>query len=129
MTRFEKIPISTELAGPAQGPYNQAIVANGFVFVAGQGPFRPGDGEVTGAGVKEQTELALANMRAVLEAAGSSMDRVVKVTAYIDDFDLFDDYNEAYRMAFPDPTPARTTVACDLGGILVELDCIAVTDD
>jgi 2-iminobutanoate/2-iminopropanoate deaminase len=121
--------VSTSLAGPAQGPYSQAIVANGLVFVSGQGPFRPGDGAITGESIGEQTELALANLRAVLEAAGSSMDRVVRVNAYIDDFDLFDEYNSVYAEAFPEPRPARTTVACDLGGILVELDCIALAGD
>lgn len=120
-----KRQVHTEAAGPPQGPYSQAIVAGDLVFVAGQGPFRPGDGAITGTTIEEQTELALDNMRAILEAAGSSMDDVVRVNAYITDFDDFDGYNEVYGKAFADPRPARTTIAVDLGGILVELDCVA----
>jgi 2-iminobutanoate/2-iminopropanoate deaminase len=117
--------VSTPHAPRPAGPYSQAITAGEFVFVSGQRPTDP----VTGAiaeGVAEQTHAVLRNLIQVLEAAGSSADRVVKVTAHLADLQFFDEFNAVYQMYFHPPYPTRTTVGSQLRGILVEVDAIAV---
>jgi 2-iminobutanoate/2-iminopropanoate deaminase len=111
-------------AKPA-GPYSHAIVADGFVFVSGQGPADPATGRVPD-GFAEQVEQTLRNLQTILAGAGASLRDVVKVGAYLSDLTRFGEYNEVYRRYFPDEPPARTTVGCQLLGILVEIDCIAV---
>jgi 2-iminobutanoate/2-iminopropanoate deaminase len=125
----QKRQVYTDKAAPPQGPYSQAVVHGDLVFVAGQGPFRHSDGAITGDTIEEQTQLALDNLRAILEASGSSMADVIRIGAYIASFDLFDGYNKVFAEAFPEPRPARTTIAGDLGGILVEIDCVAAVRD
>ncbi|WP_035691090.1 RidA family protein [Azospirillum halopraeferens] len=111
-------------AKPA-GQYSHAIVANGFVFVSGQGPHHPETGEKPAdfAGEVRQT---LRNLEIILQAAGTDLSRVVKVNAYLTDLARFREYNAIYSEFFPDQPPARTTVGCLLNDIQVEIDCIAV---
>ncbi len=103
--------VQTDNAPAAIGPYSQAIKANGFVFVSGQVGFDPKTGEFVPGGVAEQTEQVLKNVSAVLEAAGSSLDQVVKTTVFLADMKEFSAMNEVYAKFFSDPPPARATVA------------------
>ena len=124
----EKEVVRTEGApAPFQGaPYSQGIRAGGFVFVSGQVPLRPGASAVEGD-VSQQTEQVFANLRAILEAAGSSIDRVVKTTVFLTDLGNFAAMNEVYaRHAGANP-PARSTVEISAlpGGALVEIEAIA----
>ncbi len=113
----------------SHSPYSHAVVANGFVFVSGQIPVRPGGGptEVVGDTMQEQTRQALRNVQAILEAAGSSLDRVVKVTVLLARPDLYR-MNEAYAEFFPGPKPARAMVrfGADIPGVLVAIEAIAL---
>jgi 2-iminobutanoate/2-iminopropanoate deaminase len=122
--------VYTEAApAPFQGaPYNQAIVAGGFVFVAGQVGFQPGTGEMVEGGIGPQTDQALSNMRAILEAAGSSMDKIVKTTVFLSSFDDFAGMNEVYAGRIGDRPPARSTIEAGRlpAGALVEIEAIAV---
>ena len=111
--------------GPAPaGPYSHAVVANGFVYVSGHGPVDPETGEMPD-GFTDQVRQTLKNLRTILEAAGSGLDDVVKVNAYLTDLTRFAEFNEVYREFFGNDPPARTTVATALLGILVEVDCVA----
>jgi 2-iminobutanoate/2-iminopropanoate deaminase len=111
--------------GPAPaGPYSHAVIADGFVFVSGQGPVDPETGAMPDA-FADQVRQTLRNLQAILEAAGSSVDDVVKVNAYVTDLTRFAEFNEVYREFFRHHPPARTTVATALLGILVEVDCVA----
>ena len=107
------------------GPYSHAVVANGFVYVSGQGPVNPETGS-TPDGFEDQVRQTFENLRTILEAAGSGLDGVVKVNAYLTDLTRFGRFNEVYREFFAHDPPARTTVGADLLGILVEVDCGAV---
>ena len=108
----EKTVVRTESApAPFQGaPYSQAIVANGFVFVAGQVGLQPDHTELVGDGIVEQTEQAFDNLAAILEEAGSGLDRIVKTTVFLDDFGDFAAMNEVYARRIGDRPPARSTV-------------------
>ncbi len=110
-------------ARPA-GPYSHAVVANGFVFVSGQGPADPATGRVPD-GFAAQVEQTLRNVETILKGAGASLRDVVKIGAYLSDLTRFAEYNEVYKRFFPENPPARTTVGCQLLGILVEIDAIA----
>src|SRR5580704_15118689 len=114
----------------AHSPYSHAVVANGFVFVSGQIPVRPGGGptELVGDTMQEQTRQALRNVQAILEAAGSSLDRVVKVTVLLARPDLYREMNEAYAEFFPGVKPARAMVrfGADIPGVLVAMEAIAL---
>jgi 2-iminobutanoate/2-iminopropanoate deaminase len=122
--------IRTEQApAPFQGaPYNQAIVANGLVFVAGQLGVDPGTGEIVEGGIGPQTERVFANMKAILEAAGSSLDAVVKTTVFLTNLDDFAGMNEVYARSIGSTPPARSTI--EIGrlpaGALVEIEAIAL---
>lgn len=107
------------------GPYSHAVVAGGFVYVSGQGPVQPETGEMPDA-FEEQVRQTLSNLKTILEAAGSGLDNVVKVNAYITDLTRFSEFNEVYKEFFQDAPPARTTVATALLGMLVEVDCVAI---
>ena len=126
----EKTVVRTEAApGPFQGaPYSQAIKAGGFVFVSGQVALRPGHTEMAGDSIAEQTEQVFDNLQAILEAAGSSLDRVVKTTVFLADFDDFGAMNEVYARYFPSQPPARSTVQVSRlpAGAIVEIEAIAV---
>ena len=122
--------IRTEDApAPFQGaPYNQAIIAGGFVFVAGQLGIDPSSGQVVDGGIGAQTERVFANLGAILEAAGSSLDAVVKTTVFLTDLDDFGGMNEVYSRSIGSTPPARSTV--EIGrlpaGALVEIEAIAL---
>ena len=126
----EKQAVRTEEApAPFQGaPYSQAISAGGLVFVSGQVALTPGASELAGSGVAEQTEQVLANLRAILEAAGSGLDRVVKTTVYLRNLDDFQAMNDVYRRHVGEVPPARATVEVSAlpSGALVEIDAIAL---
>jgi 2-iminobutanoate/2-iminopropanoate deaminase len=126
----EKKVVRTESApAPFQGaPYNQAIVAGGFVFVAGQLGLDPGPGTIVHGGIGPQTEQAFANLGAILEAAGSSLDRVVKTTVFLRNLDDFGGMNEVYAARIGDKPPARSTVEVGRlpAGALVEIEAIAL---
>jgi 2-iminobutanoate/2-iminopropanoate deaminase len=125
----EKEAVRTEQApAPFQGaPYSQAIRAGGLVFVSGQVALAPG-GELVGSDVAGQTEQVLANLRAILEAAGSGLDRVVKTTVYLSSLDDFQVMNDVYRRHIGEVPPARATVEVSAlpSGALVEIDAIAL---
>jgi 2-iminobutanoate/2-iminopropanoate deaminase len=122
--------IRTEAApAPFQGaPYSQAIKANGFVFVSGQLALKPDHAEIAGDGIAEQTEQVLANLRAILEAAGSGLDRLVKTTVFLQNLDDFAGMNEVYKQHVGDTPPARSTVEVARlpSGALVEIEAIAL---
>jgi len=103
--------IQTNNAPAAIGPYSQAIKANGFVFVSGQIPINPETGDFVSGGIAEQTEQVFKNLKAVLEASGSSLDQVVKTTVFLADMKEFSGMNEVYATFFSGPPPARATVA------------------
>ena len=107
------------------GPYSHAVVANGFVYVSGQGPVDPETGS-TPDGFEDQVRQTFENLRTILEAVGSGLGDVVRVNAYVTDLTRFARFNEVYTEFFSQDPPARTTVGADLLGILVEVDCVAV---
>ena len=119
--------ISSELAPAALGPYSQAIVAGGFVFCSGSAGIDPATG-VAPDGIEAQTEQALANLAAILDAAGASMADLVKVTIFYADVDDFPVLNEVYARHMPDPPPARSAPANVKlpRGLLVSIEAIAV---
>ena len=110
------------------GPYSHAVVANGFVFISGQGPVNPETGVMPDA-FADQVRQTFKNVQTILEAAGSSLDEVVKVNAYVTDLTRFAEFNDVYKEFFQDDPPARTTVGTALLGILVEVDCIAAISE
>lgn len=106
-----KVRVQTDQAPAAIGPYSQAIKAGGFVYVSGQIPIDPATGEFVSGGITEQTERVLRNLSAVLEAAGSGLDRVVKTTVFLADMKEFAAMNDVYGKFFVGDPPARATVA------------------
>ena len=121
-------PIATSNAPKAIGPYSQATVVNGMVYTAGQIAFDPTTMEVVTGGIREQTERVLANLQAVLKAAGSDFSKVVKTTVFLVDMADFTAMNEVYATAFGSHKPARSTVAVAglPRGVRVEIDVVAV---
>jgi 2-iminobutanoate/2-iminopropanoate deaminase len=115
---------------PFQGaPYSQAIKAAGLVFVAGQVALKPDHTEITGDTIQEQTEQVLANLGAILEAAGSGLDRLVKTTVFLQSLDDFQGMNEVYAKHVGEQPPARSTVEVAKlpSGALVEIEAIALS--
>jgi 2-iminobutanoate/2-iminopropanoate deaminase len=110
------------------GPYSQAIRAAGLLFLSGQVALDPATGQMVGADIKTQTRQVLANLAAVLEAAGSSMDRVLKTTVFLRDLNDFGAMNEEYQAVFRELPPARSTVQVSRlpRDALVEIECIAL---
>jgi len=123
--------ISTEQAPKAIGPYSQAVVSNGFAFLSGQIPLDPATGQLIDGDVAAQTARVLENLKAVLEACGSSLGRVVKTTVFLKDMGEFARMNEVYGGYFKENPPARATVeAARLPrDVRVEIDCIATVGD
>ncbi|MBK6798693.1 MAG: RidA family protein [Acidobacteria bacterium] len=120
--------IQTDLAPKAIGPYSQAIKAGGLVFTSGQIPLDPSTMKVVEGDIQKQTELVLNNLKAVLEAAGTSIDRVVKTTVFLADMNDFAAMNEVYASFFSSNKPARSTVqAARLPrDVSVEIEAIAL---
>jgi len=108
-----------------RGPYSQAIIAEGFVFVAGQGPANPSTNQLELGDIASETRRTLQNIQAILEAAGGSLRYVVRVGVFLADIKDFGAMNAVYREFFTEDPPARTTVGAQLPRIKVEIDCIA----
>ena len=119
--------VHTANAPAAIGPYSQAVCAGGFVYVSGQIPLDPATGEFAGPDIRTQTRQSLKNIAAILAAAGSGMDRVVKTTVLLKDIGDFAAMNEVYAEAFTAPYPARAAfeAAALPKGALVEIECVA----
>ena len=126
----EKEVVRTDAApAPFQGaPYSQAITAAGLVFVSGQLALRPDHAEIQGDTIQEQTEHVFANLRAILEAAGSGLDLLVKTTVFLRNLDDFQGMNEVYARHAGDRPPARATIEVGRlpSGALVEIDAVAL---
>ncbi|HYW88372.1 MAG TPA: Rid family detoxifying hydrolase [Chloroflexota bacterium] len=111
-------------------PFSAGIRANGFIFTAGQVGTDPRTGQLAGPDVASQTRQTIDNLRAVLEAGGSSLDKLVKTTVFLADMRTFDDMNAVYRELIPEPRPGRSTVEARLArpDLLVEIEGIALAD-
>jgi 2-iminobutanoate/2-iminopropanoate deaminase len=120
--------IATPEAPEAVGAYSQATIGNGFVFCSGQIPLDPATGDMIDGSVADQTRRCLDNLNAVLSAAGSDLERVVKINAYLADISDFAEFNDAYSDYFPSNPPARAAIG--VSGLpkdaRVEIECIAV---
>ncbi|MFH1619679.1 MAG: RidA family protein [bacterium] len=125
---MERKIILTDKAPKAIGPYSQAMEAGGFVFVSGQIPVDPANGEMACPDVKKQTERVLLNLKAVVEAAGCGLGDVVKTTVFMTDLGQFQAMNEVYSGFFSANPPARATVQVSAlpRGALVEIEAVAV---
>lgn len=117
--------VKSRKAPRPRGPYSPAIVSGGFVFVAGQAAINPETDEMELGDVQAETRRTLENIKAILEAAGSSLKDVVRVGVFLSDMKNFAAMNEVYREYFPADPPARTTVGVSMPKIKVEIDCIA----
>lgn len=121
----ERSEVRTDRAPRGTGAYSQAIRAGDFVFISGQGPLDPATLQVIGSTIEEQTEATLRNLEAIAQAAGGSLDDVVKVSAFLSSIDLFPGFNTTYERIFGTlPRPARTTTGAELRDILVEIDAV-----
>lgn len=125
-----RVAIETDAAPAALGPYSQAIVAGGFVFCSGTAGIDPETGQVV-EGIEAQTEQALTNLSAILEAAGASLADLVKTTIFYADVDDFAKLNEVYARFMPDPPPARSAPANVRlpRGLLVSIEAVALARD
>jgi 2-iminobutanoate/2-iminopropanoate deaminase len=123
-----KQEVKTDKAPKAIGPYSQAIIANGFVFASGQIPIIPATGELNAGPIEDQTRQVLENVKAVLEAAGSTTADVVKATVFLQDMNDFSKMNEIYAKFFPTPYPARAAVQVARlpRDVKVEIEVVAV---
>ena len=121
--------VKTDRAPAAIGPSAQAVKAGGFVFVSGQIPLAP-DGSLVEGDIRVQTERVMENLKAVLEAAGSGLSRVVQTTCFLADMEDFPGFNEVYARYFTPPYPARATVAVKAlpRGVRVEVACVALAE-
>ncbi len=120
--------VATDKAPGAVGPYSQGVIAGDFVYTAGMLGLDPGTGELVSPDVGEQTRQALMNLKGILEAAGSSLDKAVKLSVFLTDINDFGEMNAAYAEFFPADAPARSTV--EVGplprGALAEIDAVAL---
>jgi 2-iminobutanoate/2-iminopropanoate deaminase len=119
--------VVTEKAPKPVGPYSQAVIEGDFIFVAGQGCTNPLTGKLELGDVRSETKQTFENVRAILQAAGSSLDDVLKCNVYLRDINDFAGMNEVYETFFAAPFPARTTIQAGAlpGDIAVEIECIA----
>lgn len=124
----EKTIVSTENAPGAVGPYSQGVIANGFIFTAGQVPLVPGTKEFAEGGIQEQTRQSLNNVKAILEAAGTDLAHIVKVTVFLQNMDDFAAMNEVYAEFFTENHPARSAVqVAKLPlGAMIEIEAVAL---
>lgn len=122
--------IATENAPAAVGAYSQGIIANGFVFTAGQIPLIPGTSDLREGGIEAQTRQVMNNIKGVLDAAGSSLEHVVKTTVFLADINDFAEFNAVYAEFFPEDPPARTTIQA--GGLplgaMIEVEAVALLE-
>ena len=120
--------IETEKAPKAIGPYSQAIEANGMIFASGQIAINPSTGELNTGSIEEQTRIVLSNLKAVLEAAGSSLDKAVKCTVFLQDMNDYTQMNAVYGEFFKPPYPARAAVQVARlpRDVKVEIEAIAI---
>ena len=120
--------VATDAAPKAIGPYSQGVIANGFLYTAGQIALDPASMEVVQGDVKVQTDRVMRNLAAILAAAGTSLDRVVKTTVFLADMVDFPAMNEVYAQHFGEHRPARSTVAVRTlpKNVLVEIDVVAL---
>jgi 2-iminobutanoate/2-iminopropanoate deaminase len=125
---FTRDVISTPNAPKAIGPYSQAIKANGFVFISGQVALDPATGNLIAGGIEQQTEQVLKNLAAILQASGSSWEKVVKTTVFLKNMSEFAQMNEVYGKTFKNAPPARSTVEVARlpKDVSVEIDVIAL---
>ena len=123
----EKKAFQTDKAAVTGGPYSQATIHNGIMYLSGQGPIDPRTNQAVLGTVEQQTELTLENIRTILEEAGSSLSKVLQVTAYLTNMREYGRFNEVYRRYFPENPPARSCIqAARLPfDIRVEIDAIA----
>jgi 2-iminobutanoate/2-iminopropanoate deaminase len=120
--------IRTSNAPAASGGYSQAIVADRFVFLSGQGPYAP-DGSVVSGSIESQVRQVFANLSAVAEAAGGSLANAVRVGVYLSSLEHFEEMDRVYRQLLGEPRPARTTIQSDLVGFDVEADAVVLLGD
>jgi 2-iminobutanoate/2-iminopropanoate deaminase len=120
--------VATEHGPKAIGPYSQAVKANGFVFTAGQVALHPASGSMVGTEIKAQTERVMENLKGIVEAAGSSLHKVVKTTVFLKDMNDFAAMNEIYARYFPSAPPGRSTVEVSRlpKDALVEIEVVAL---
>lgn len=118
-----KEAVHAEGAPRPAGPYSHAVVAGGFAYLAGQGPFDPSTGRQPD-GFEEQARQTFRNLQTVARAAGSGLDRAVRVGVYLRDMGDFEVMNRVYEEFIPSPHPARTTIQSDLPGIAIEVDAV-----
>lgn len=123
--------ISTEKAPAAIGPYSQGVVVNGLLFASGQIALSPETGELVGSTIEEQAEQVMKNVGALLTAAGTDFDRVVKTTCFLEDIADFAKFNAVYAKSFGEKLPARSAVGIDKlpKGALIEVEVIASVED
>ena len=123
----EKKAFQTDKAAVTGGPYSQAIIHNGLIYVSGQGPINPQTNQIVLGTIEEEAEMTLENVRTILEEAGSSLDKVLQVTAYLLNMKEYNRFNEVYKRYFKIDPPARTCVQAGKlpFGIRVEIDAIA----
>lgn len=119
--------IHTDHAPKAIGPYSQAVIANGLLYTSGQIPLRA-DGTIVEGGIEDQTKQVFANLKAVLEEAGTDLSKVVKTTVFLKDLSTFTDFNGIYEEFFNEHKPARSCVEVAKlpKDVLVEIECIAI---
>jgi len=119
--------VKTDKAPAAIGPYSQAIDTGTFIYTSGQIPVNPSTGEVVDGGIEQQTAQVLENLKNVLEAAGSSLSKVIKTTVFIKDMNSFSVVNEVYKEYFTEPYPARSCVEVARlpKDVLVEIEAVA----
>jgi len=120
--------INSDKAPKPIGPFSHAILAGGFIFVSGQGAFVPATGKLVEGGIKEQTRQVIENIQAILETAGSSLNKIVKVSVFLTDWNYFNEMNEAYAEFFQSEPPARSTIQGQRfpEGHLIAMDAIAL---
>ena len=124
---MQKEMVNTKNAPAAIGPYSQAIISDGKVFTSGQLPLNPGTGELVSDDIASATKQCIENLKAVLEEAGSSLDKVIKTTVFLKDIGDFSAFNEVYSGYFSAPYPARSCfqVACLPLNALIEIEAVA----
>lgn len=127
LTAKAKRKVVTDSAPKPVGPYSQAVISGNTVYVAGQGPMDPKSGKIEVESFEEQAKQTFESIKAIVEAAGSSLAKVVSVRIYLADLNDFSKLNAIYRQYFSEDYPARTTIGAQLLlGMLIEVDCVAV---